>query len=137
MTDTQLLIYTTETIQNIVPESNAANSVYIEYNNQIVADTEKHDTVISNSDIPTIVSGGVQDTVPIADESMRYIKRIDFISDNEFYKGLAIPGSSETAPVWQISKTVILSDNDMSVNFADATTNFSKAWADRVTYVYA
>lgn len=33
---------------------------------------------------------------------MPYAERIDFVGEDTIYKGLAIPGSVDTAPVWSM-----------------------------------
>jgi len=91
-----------------------------------------------------IINGRVQelpvgDSVPsaTAEELQMYSKRIDFISDNELYKGEAAVGTPEASALWRISKVVIGIDGDVSETWASGTANFNKVWADRVTYLYS
>lgn len=71
-----------------------------------------------------------------SEEEAVYAKRIDFISDSVLYRGEAAVGSSESSAVWRIRKITIANDNDISETWADGTANFSKVWADRLTYTY-
>jgi hypothetical protein len=69
-------------------------------------------------------------------ESELYTKRVDFITDNLFYKGEAIPGSLESAAVWRISLISIAVDGDISETWSNGTAAFNKVWDDRLTYAY-
>lgn len=82
-------------------------------------------------------TGGNGGTTTIySDEDMPFAKRVDFISDNEIYKGEAVVGASETSEQWRIRKVIISSDNDVSETWANGTALYNKAWSDRLTYTY-
>lgn len=66
---------------------------------------------------------------------MKTEKRIDFVGDSVIYKGEAIPGTSNNTPSWQISKTTFL-DEDVTVSWANGTSEFDKVWDDRESYNY-
>lgn len=89
----------------------------------------------------TLVAGPtaklVDDLVAVAGEEMTYAKRIDFITDDEFYKGEAAVGSVESAAVWRIRKTTVAGDGDVTEVWADGTDAFSKQWSQRLTYTYS
>lgn len=78
----------------------------------------------------------LNDTLP-GDFSVPYSKRIDFISDNEFYKGEATPGVLEAQANWRISKVTIAQDGDVQELWASGTASFDKQWALRTSYVYS
>jgi hypothetical protein len=75
-------------------------------------------------------------TIPPTDEEMPYSKRVDFITDNELYKGEAAVGSSEADPLWRIRKLTIGLDSDVTEVWADGNANYDNVWADRLTYTY-
>jgi hypothetical protein len=72
-----------------------------------------------------------------SDEEMPYAKRVDFVSDDEFYKGEASVGSSESSPVWRIRKIVIGNDSDVTETWASGNSLYDKVWADRLTLIYS
>lgn len=84
---------------------------------------------------PAGTSGGT--TVITTDEEVPYAKRIDFISDNLIYKGEALPGSSESAPVWRIHKVTLATDSDVAETWADGVSTYTKVWDQRLTYNYS
>lgn len=73
----------------------------------------------------------------ITDEEMPYSKRIDFISENEFYKAEAAVGSTENSPVWRIHKVIIATDGDVTELWANGTSAYDKKWSDRLMYTYS
>ena len=81
-----------------------------------------------------------QDVIEVSDhifvEAPVLTKRIDFVSESEFYKGEALPGTPETSPAWRISFTVIGSDDDVSEKWANGNSNFDKVWVDRLALTY-
>ena len=70
-----------------------------------------------------------------AEDSVKTEKRIDFVGDTVIYKGEAVPGTSDSDSVWQISKTTFVGD-DVIVSWANGTANFDKIWSNRETYNY-
>jgi len=79
-------------------------------------------------------SGGT--TIIYSDEEMPFAKRVDFISDNELYKGEAVVGTADATNVWRIRKVVIGVDNDVTETWASGTATYDKRWSDRLTYTY-
>ena len=71
------------------------------------------------------------------EEEMPYAKRVDFVNDNELYKGEAAVGSLPATSVWRICKIVISNDGDVSETWADGNSNYDNSWVDRLTYTYS
>lgn len=84
---------------------------------------------LPNSDV---LAGGLSE----GDEIV-YSKRIDFISDNEMYKGEAAVGSLESASVWRIRRVTIANDSDIVETWAGGNANFDKTWANRLSFSYS
>lgn len=70
------------------------------------------------------------------DEEMPYAKRIDFISDSEFYKAEALPGTLESASGWRIRKITMAADNDTTETWANGTALYDKIWNNHLSYTY-
>lgn len=121
--------------------------------------SEDYDITIDSSDVTIIETGGEvsviepievssvvtiledsSDTIQVSDlvfvEAPMLTKRIDFVSDSEFYRGEALPGTSENNPAWRISFVVIAGDGDVSEKWADGNSNFDKVWVDRAILTY-
>ena len=88
---------------------------------------KKFNFVIPTTNLEPVESG----------EEMPYAKRIDFINDNELYKGEAVVGALVTLSVWRIRKIVISDDGDVSETWADGNANYDNSWANRLTYTYS
>lgn len=90
-----------------------------------------------------VVEGRIQelpltDTLPAqGEEDMVYSKRIDFVTENELYRGEAAVGSLESVTVWRIRKVVISADGDVTETWAGGTAQFDKSWNLRATYIYS
>lgn len=82
------------------------------------------------------VSTGGGTTVITTDEEMPFAKRVDFITDNELYKGEAVVGSADTASTWRIRKVTIGTDSDITETWAGGSSEYNKRWSDRLTYTY-
>jgi len=52
------------------------------------------------------------------------------------YIGLALPGTSETAASWRISRMFAPADGSVSVAWADGDGEFDNVWANRESLVY-
>ena len=69
---------------------------------------------------------------------MPYAKRTDVTDDySTVYIGRASVGSSPAEPVWQISKTELGIDDDITVLWADGDAEFNKVWDDRLLLTYS
>lgn len=91
---------------------------------------------------PLVVINGRIQELPITDTIVEgdiqvYSKRIDFISDNELYRGEAAVGSSESDPVWRIRKITISPTSDITEIWAEGVSSFSKIWNNRLVYNYS
>lgn len=84
-----------------------------------------------NKFIPSPIGGSLP-----TDEEMPYSKRVDFITDDELYKGEAAVGSSESSPAWRIRKLTIGLDGDVTEIWADGNSNYDNIWTNRLTYSY-
>ncbi len=71
------------------------------------------------------------------EEQMVYSKRVDFISENQMYKGEAAVGSSESSALWRIRKIDIGVDGDVTQTWANGNSNFTNRWIDRLTLTYS
>jgi hypothetical protein len=69
-------------------------------------------------------------------EPVQMTSGVDFITDNELYKGEAAVGSSETSSVWRIHRMVIGADGDVSETWASGVSTYTFKWSDRLTYTY-
>jgi len=102
----------------------------VQYTNSIndsadVTFIESHAVIMQT----TVTVAGSEGTVPTT-------TRVDFISDDVFYKGEAVPGSSENGAVWKISKTTVAVDGDVQTLWADGVATATKVWANRADYTY-
>lgn len=80
----------------------------------------------------------VNNTATITDDAgMTYATRVDQINTLLMYKAEAVPGSSESAAVWRVSKLVFGSDGDVTVTWAGGSDSFTNKWSDRLTLVYS
>lgn len=68
-------------------------------------------------------------------EVVPYSEKIDTVNEDVVYKGEAIPGSSESSPVWRISKTTFTGD-DIEKQWANGNADFVNMWSLRLTLTY-
>lgn len=66
-----------------------------------------------------------------------YASKVDFITEDEFYRGEAEPGSSSSGAVWRIRYVVIASDGDIVTTWADGNSDFDNVWDDRLSLTYS
>jgi hypothetical protein len=86
------------------------------------------ETIIANNENPSSVVVNTKDVV--------YSRRIDFITDEEFYRGEAAEGSAESAAVWRICKVNIAPDDDVALKWAEGNSEFTKQWINRTLLNY-
>lgn len=60
-----------------------------------------------------------------------YSKRIELVSKYLIYRGEALLGSSESAPVWRIRRTLIDIEGTEVTTFASDSDSFSQMWKFR------
>lgn len=100
----------------------------------VEGDTLVWSAILNKFELKPGGSGGT--TTIISDEEVPYSKRVDFITDNELYKGEAVVGTAEAAASWRIRKVTIGEDSDVSETWASGTSLYDKRWIDRLTYTY-
>jgi hypothetical protein len=71
-----------------------------------------------------------------SEDDMRYSKQVDFVTDDLFYKGEALPGTAVAAPSWRISRTTVSNDGDVAEEWAEGSSEFSHIWDNRASYTY-
>ena len=118
--------------------NNDANTVIVskDKNTLIVQDTEN--TVIAQERTTNIIEvTPIIKPVYSEEDEIMYSKRVDFISDNELYRGEAQPGTPESIALWRVRKITISGvDNDIVETWADGTDAFTKIWDNRLSYSY-
>ena len=62
--------------------------------------------------------------------------RVDEVSSSLTYIGEAAVGADETKPVWRISR-ITVSGSVTSVHYANGSTSWNSAWADRASLTYS
>ena len=96
--------------------------------------------VTVTEDASIIVTTGVQGPPGIGIEELEnvYAQQIDFITDDEFYRGEAVPGSLTSGAVWRIRKIVVNpTDGDTSTTWADGDSEFDNIWDNRLSLSYS
>jgi hypothetical protein len=79
------------------------------------------------------VTGGVG---PAGSEEMPVLTtRLDEVG-SVTYVGKAIPGTTESAPAWQIQQ-ITETGPDITILFADGAANFDQIWDDRLILSYS
>lgn len=66
---------------------------------------------------------------------MKYAKRIDFVGSDIIYKGEAVPGTTDTQPLWRIKRIEFVGE-DVKETWAGGTALFLNVWSDRTMYDY-
>jgi hypothetical protein len=88
---------------------------------------------VSVPEINVQISGGAIKP----EDDVAFAKRIDFITDQLFYRGEAVPGALESAGVWRVARITIANDDDVTEEWADGVATFTKVWDDRLTFTYS
>lgn len=83
--------------------------------------------------------GGSFSTVvqQISEDQMTFAKRVDFVTENEIFRGEAKVGTADDEPLWRIRRIEIGVDDDVVEKWAEGTDDFIHVWADRLTYTYS
>lgn len=98
-------------------------------------DTLIWSTILNKFELKPGGSDGGTTTI-VSDEEVPFAKRVDFITDNELYKGEAVVGSAEASSSWRIRKVTIGEDSDITETWASGNSEYNKRWIDRLTYNY-
>ena len=75
----------------------------------------------------------------LAEEDIVYAKRIDMVSSELLYRGEAVVGSAEDAPVWRIRRVTLTAAGalvDVSEQWAGGAAEFIHRWSERGTIAY-
>lgn len=72
-----------------------------------------------------------------SDESVEYLTRYDQVGETIAYIGQALPGTANNAATWRIKLLTTQTDGDLSVEWADGTSEFTKVWDNRAGYTYS
>ena len=76
--------------------------------------------------------------LPGGEDEVAQATRTDFTADNTvIYKGEAVPGTPEGSSLWRLRRLTIASDNDVTEEWADGVSDYTKSWTDRYTYTYS
>lgn len=73
----------------------------------------------------------------VTTDKKQLAKRIDFITDSLFYKGEALPGTATSLGTWRISKVTIAGDGDVTVLWANGSSQFANIWDNRLSLTYS
>ncbi len=119
----------TETIAQAISNEVVITQDSIGY---ILVEIESSTNVVSGQAGPI----GPQGVAGISEDNIVYSKRIDFISENELYRGEAEVGSTTSAAAWRIRKIVLAADGDVAETWANGTALFDKVWDSRISYNY-
>jgi hypothetical protein len=134
-----------EVISNIVSETtNQINLVEVDSTSLVLTSSTTSRELV---EIPTttnvieqIASAQViSETIPVlyGEEEVAYSKRIDFINDNLLYRGEASPGTATNASAWRIRKITIGVDGDVTEEWADGNSQFTKIWDNHLSLTYS
>jgi hypothetical protein len=146
-----------ETQQTITVVDDLKDTIVISEQNYGILSQQENIDIISVDNLGTvvheeqikdvIVQGGIQGPQGpqgppgppgvSGEEDVPYSKRIDFVTENELYKGEAAVGSAETSTSWRIKKIVIAGDGDVAETWAGGTAQFDKTWSLRANYTYS
>ena len=66
-----------------------------------------------------------------------YSKRYDVVDATTSYLGDATVGSSTSSPVWRIQRLTFGGDGDVTILFANGSTEFNNVWANRASLSYS
>lgn len=120
---------------------NAANNADIDVVKVTVGNVAEFGIVpaVANGVTPSMPNhlatvGTVDTAIGLAINSA-YTKRIDIVSDTVIYRGEALPGAADTAPVWRISK-ITITGNTYSIQWADGDGLLNNIWNNHLTLNY-
>ena len=70
-------------------------------------------------------------------EAVKYARRIDVVSDTVMYKADALPGTSNAAAGWRISRITTNNEGDVTEEWAGGSADFDQVWDDRLSLIYS
>lgn len=108
--------------------------------NIVVAETVEVVSLPEPDEMILVVAQGPQGApgAPgVAEEEVPYAKRIDWVSDTVLYKGEAAVGTLDGGATWRIQRITLGADDDVTVEWADGVSDFTKTWTNRLSYTYS
>ena len=76
--------------------------------------------------------------LPGGEDEVAQATRTDFTNnDTIIYKGEAVPGTPDATALWRVRRLTIAADNDVTEEWADGVSDYTKVWNDRYTYTYS
>jgi hypothetical protein len=123
----------------LVQSDDTASTLIVE-EVELLVDQAPQSQLVEYDDEATVLE--IQYVLPTQttpEEEEVYATRVDFDDDNNLlYKGQAAPGSSESSPVWRISKiSFVGSDEDVVEEWAGGSASFDKVWDNRLGLSYS
>jgi hypothetical protein len=116
------------TTSTIITHQPLAEIITLEKETSVVLENMNNTIVVAGLVGPVTTQGDMEQAV--------YSTRIDFITDEQLYKGEAAPGTSEAASLWRIRRVDIGVDGDVTEKWASGDANFNKIWSSRLSYSY-
>ena len=68
--------------------------------------------------------------------TMQTAMQYDYIDATTSYRGEAVPGTATSAALWRVQRITITGD-DLVIEWADGSANFTKIWDDRLSLTYS
>jgi len=115
-------------------------TVTTQVDNSSIITLQEVSTVLVEKDSSTIILAGQpgpQGPTGLSEDELMFSKRVDFVDDNNIYRGEAAVGSTESAAVWRIRRIVLAQDGDVTETWAGGNADFNKQWSLRATYNYS
>lgn len=82
----------------------------------------------------------IQTIAGAIDMASEFSRRSDFVGDTIIYRGEAVPGASDSAPVWRIKRIEFITGGDgkqdIDEKWAGGSAAFANVWDDRATLGY-
>jgi hypothetical protein len=101
----------------------------------MILDIVNQNLSLSINDVSPITLSIQGNQGPAGSNISTYAVRLDQIDNVTIYRGEATPGSLENQSSWRIQKLVI-SDNDITITWANGNSIFDKIWTNRLSYTY-
>lgn len=68
--------------------------------------------------------------------TMQTAMQYDYIDATTSYRGEAVPGSLTSDPLWRVQRITITGD-DLVIEWADGSSDFTQIWDDRLSLTYS
>jgi hypothetical protein len=85
------------------------------------------------------IVGDISNPIPVTSGGVTsYAKRVDSVGESIIYIGEADVGESSSSASWRIQRVTFTdSANDVTIEWADGVSSFTKIWDDRADYTYS